>query len=346
MIENQDFDREILFFRYCNGITTPEERELVEKLIVESSLLADELDKVKQAVDVQAKVDEMELCDANHAYSRVHKSLLKRDRGRKLNTVLYLAAAIFVIPLLMTSLIFGYMAFNKNRGDTIYAEIVSAPGVVSQLELPDKSKVWLNSNSRLRYPTEFKDGAREVYLEGEGYFEVRSDKKNPFYVTTESGFKVMAYGTRFNVNTFDNFTETSLAEGNVILLDHDKILKDMLPGEEILYDNLTGKLEVNEVNMPERLAWKDGKIIFRNVPLNKVFDRLGRRYNVEMIIHDEQSVSTNYSSRRVTFTNETIQQIMSYLELAAPIEWKIGPQVQNSDSSLAKQRVDVWFKKE
>ena len=346
MEENQSIDKEILFFRYCHGVATSEEIELVENLIAGSTLLADELNNVKEAVGVQKKIAEMESCNTDTAYSRVHKIIKKKEYRRKLIMGLYRVAAVLIIPLLLTSSIFGYMAFNKIQGEVTYAEIVSAPGTISYLELPDKSKVWLNSNSRLRYPTEFKRGTREVLLEGEGYFEVKSDKKQPFYVATKSGFKVMAYGTKFNVDTYDNITETSLAEGNVALISRDNKIKELQPGEEATYDNVTGQIAVQDINLYEKLAWKDGKIVFRNMPLDKVFNRLSKRYNADIILHDENNLSQKYSSRRVTFTNETIQQIMSYMEIAAPIEWKVSRPVQNSDSTLAKQRIDVWLKKE
>jgi ferric-dicitrate binding protein FerR (iron transport regulator) len=238
------------------------------------------------------------------------------------------------------------MAFHKGRNEIVYAEVVSAPGLVTSFALPDQSKVWLNSNSRLRYPVSFDGNTRKVELEGEGYFEVESDRKRPFYVTTPSGMQVMAFGTRFNVNVQGNMTETILAEGRVALLDNDSLLKELLPGEEALFDNITGTLEMKSVNLSEKLAWKDGKIIFRNAPLDKVFEQLSKRYNVEIVFHDEYNLSEKYSSRRVTFTNETIQQILSYLEIAAPLEWKISPTVQNGDSTLVRQRIDVWLKKE
>jgi ferric-dicitrate binding protein FerR (iron transport regulator) len=343
---NQNIDKEVLFFRYCSGHATSEEKELIEKLVADSALHAEELKRVKQAAGLQEKIEEMESCNVDTAYSSVNKIIGKIERRRTFIRGLYRAAAILVIPLLTTSLIFGYMAFNKKQADVIYAEIISAPGTVSCVELPDKSKVWLNSNSQLRYPTEFRNMEREVQLDGEGYFEVMSDKKHPFYVATKHGLKVMAYGTKFNVNVYDNIIETSLAEGKVAIMNYNSKVKELHPGEEATYDNATGKLYIQDVNMYERLAWKDGKIIFRNMPLHKVFDQLSRRYNVEIVLHDEHNLSENYSSRRVTFTNETIHQIMSYMEIAAPMEWKVSKPVQNSDSTLTKQRIDVWLKKE
>ena len=345
MKENRNMDREVLFFKYCNGIASPEERLLAEKFIADSDTFADELKNVEIAVGIQKKIEEMESLDVHSSYQFTQNKIRKRGRMKKFTTTLYRIAAMLTIPLLISSITFGYMIFNKNRSDVVFVEVASSPGVVSRFELPDKSIVWLNSNSKLRYPVQFTDGKREVEIYGEGFFEVSSDRENPFYVITMSGIKVMAYGTRFNINSYENITEAFLVEGKIDLLNKSGLLKKILPGEEVCIDDLTGKLEVKKINTVEKSAWKDGKIIFRNMPLNKVFEQLSRRYNVEIVLHDEHNLSENYSPRRVTFTNETIQQIMSYLEIAAPIEWKINPTIQNNDSTLAKQRIDVWLKK-
>lgn len=344
MTTNQYTEREDLFYSYCCGTATVEEQLQVERLIADDVSMFDELEKVREAVTLQQRIHRMEALDVPDAFVRVHKTIRNRDRRRKWTVGLYRAAAILVLPLLLSSLIFGYMAFREEPEEIVYAEFVAAPGVVASFELPDQSKVWLNSNSKLRYPVRFEGKTRDVELDGEGYFEVKSDKEHPFFVATLSGIKVMAHGTRFNVSTYDRITETTLAEGKVAVLNNAGVLYELSPGEEASFHHETGRLEIQEVGLQEKLAWKDGKIIFRNAPLDKVFTQLSRRYNVDIVLHDEQRLLEQYSSRRVTFTNETIQQIFSYLEIAAPLEWQVAPLKQNSDSTFAKQRIDVRFK--
>src|SRR5699024_8332285 len=103
-----------------------------------------------------------------------------------------------------------------------YAEI-AATGAVIRYELPDHSVVWLNSGSTLRYPTVFKKENRNVMLKGEAYFEVQADKERPFYVNTPAGLSVYVYGTKFNVNAYedDNSIETVLEKGKVNVVSPD-----------------------------------------------------------------------------------------------------------------------------
>lgn len=346
MTTNQHIERKDLFFRYCHDMVTPEEKWQVEKWVTDEPYVADELDRLRKALAIQEKINRMEAFDVSVAYARVHKEIRNRNRRRRWLAGIYRAAAILAFPLFISSLVFAYLAFHDDPGEIAYTELIAAPGVVARFELPDHSSVWLNSNSKLRYPVRFSGKTREVELEGEGYFEVQSDKNHPFYVTTSSGLKVMAYGTRFNVSAYDRTMETTLAEGKIALLNDTDLLHELRPGEEVTFHHETGRLDVQDVSLHEKLAWKDGKIIFRNAPLDKVFAQLSKRYNVDIVLHDEQHLLEKYSSRRVTFTNETIQQILSYLEIAAPIEWAIAPPEQKSDSTLVRQRIDVWLKKE
>ena len=78
------------------------------------------------------------------------------------------------------------------------------PGTITRLVLPDQSVVWLNAGSRLVYPSVFDEKERKVQLFGEGYFEVEADPEHPFCVSTSEGLRVIAYGTKFNVNAYDD----------------------------------------------------------------------------------------------------------------------------------------------
>lgn len=345
MKEDQNRNREVLFFRYCTGNITVEEKIQVEDMKNSSKELSDELEAVREVITLRNKITEIESYDIPAGYQGVRCTVRKTARRKQFLFQLSRIAAILTIPLLISTVAMGYLTFHKTQDEITYTEVVSAPGLVSLVELPDKSKVWLNSNSILRYPNRF-DGAaiREVELKGEGYFEVQSDKEHPFYVKTTSGMKVMAHGTKFNVNSAHKIVETVLAEGKIALFHFDRKLKELTPGEQALFNNETEQLKVKEINLYEKLAWKDGKIVFRNAPLKEVFEQLSRRYNIDIVLHDEHNQSDKYLSR-VTFKDETIQQIFYYLEIAAPIEWKVSTPIQNNDSTLVRQQIEVWLKK-
>lgn len=345
MKEEMNLDREVLFFKYCNNSATPSEKAWVDQCIAETPAYAEELDAVRHALAVRQNIQELESYDAQVAYRKISKIIGKSSRKQRFMHTLSRIAAIMTLPLLISTLTFGYILYDRVNNETMsFTEVVAAPGTISRFELPDKSRVWLNSNSRLRYPNRFNSKAREVELEGEGYFEVESDPKYPFFVATASDVKVKAYGTAFNVNTKKNKTEAILASGRVAMYHKDRIVGQLTPGEQASFDPTTEKAEMSEVSLLEKLAWKDGRIIFRNAPLDEVLEQLSQRYNMDIILHDEHQQSGQYLSR-VTFTDETLQQIFSYLEIAAPIRWELSSIRMNNDSTLVKQQIDVWLEK-
>jgi ferric-dicitrate binding protein FerR (iron transport regulator) len=344
-MDEQCFEnKEEIFYRYCNDTATPEEKQQVDILIANSPSAAAELELVAHAVSIEKKIRELWSYDTSKGFQQVIRTIRKRRKRFIFRRTISRVAAILLLPLLLSTAVLGYMVFLKPLPATAYAEITAAPGTISRFELPDHSKVWLNAGSTLHYPNPFEGDVREVMLTGEGYFEVHSDRKHPFFVTTASGIKVMAYGTRFNVNAENNKVQTILAEGSVSVYTAGRREIELCPGEQAIYDEVTRKISVSRINLYEKLAWKDGKIVFRNAQLKEVFRQLSRRYNVDIILHDKYRQSEKYSAR-VTFTDETIQQIFTYLEAAAPIKWKISTPEQNTDFTLTRQQIDVWLNK-
>lgn len=335
-------NREDIFYRYCSGEATPGERVRVESLVAADAAAAAELALVAEAVGIERELAALRDCDTERALRRTWRTIGRRRVLSVMRRTMSRAASIAALPLLASTVALGYAAVNDRDAEPTFAEITAAPGSVSRLELPDHSRVWLNAGATLRYPTSFAGDAREVLLTGEGYFEVRSDAEHPFIVSTPCGVKVAAYGTRFNVDTADGGARAVLAEGSVSLLFDDRQPIAIRAGEQAVFDAGTGGISVEATNLYEKLAWKDGRIVFRGATLTEVFRRLEQRYNVDIEMHDPAGLSDRYSAR-VTFTDETIQQIFTYLSAAAPLRWKLVTVPQNDDYSLPRQRIDVWL---
>jgi len=175
-----------------------------------------------------------------------------------------------------------------------------------QITLPDGTRVWLNAASSLRYPTQFGNRERRVYLEGEAYFEVTEmvspDVKGiganvPFLVQSD-GQTVEVLGTQFNISAYsdDKITHTTLVEGrvNVSLSNtnstNDDVSRSLRPGQQsLLHDN---GLQVNNVNVRQFTAWKEGKFVFEEEPLENILKTLARWYDVEVVYQGNRSYGT------------------------------------------------------
>lgn len=168
-----------------------------------------------------------------------------------------------------------------------FNEIIVPFGKFNSLKLSDGTEVWINAGSRMIYPPVFSGKTREVYVQGEAYFEVTKDKSRPFYVKTDK-FRLEVLGTKFCVQADgkeDLFTAL-LLEGSVSLSSgQTKFSK----GQEIKLDpgkiaSLTrnGKsFEIVAVEYPENyIAWKNGYLIFKNEPISELIQRVSRYYNI------------------------------------------------------------------
>lgn len=285
-------------------------------------------------------IKEMESIDVTRAYQRTQK-ILKANRKKQMYSQLMRYAAFLAVPLLLTSLVLGYLYFQKPELAEKYAEVTAATGSVIRYELPDHSVVWLNSGSTLRYPTVFRSDNRNVELNGEAYFEVEADNQRPFYVNTRHGLTVYVYGTRFNVTAYedDSNIETVLEKGKVNVISPDrKTIMQLAPGEQLLYNKQSQKLIKNKVDIYEKVAWKDGKLIFRNASLDDIFKRLSRHFNVDIQFNNKSGKEYKY---RATFRNETLPQILDYLAKSAALKWNTEEAVQQADDTFTKKKIIV-----
>ena len=284
-------------------------------------------------------IKEMESIDVPGAYYQA-KDRIRANRKKSLYNQLMRCAAFLTLPLLLSSLILGYLYFGSAETEGKYAEITATKGSVIRYELPDHSVVWLNSGSTLRYPTVFKKENRMVELTGEAYFEVEADKKRPFYVNTQEGLSVYVYGTKFNVTAYeeDDYVETVLEKGKVNVITPDKETIALTPGEQLHYDRLTQKTAKTKVDVYGKVAWKEGKLIFRNASLEEIFKRLERHFNVEIQLNNKFGKEYKY---RATFRNETLPQILDYLAKSAMLKWKIQEPEQQADDTLTKTKIIV-----
>jgi transmembrane sensor len=321
----------VIFIFMCLYYTKARKMEDNKKTIEEIKALTEDILEY-QSVDVEK------------GYMRIGKRMQKKQGRRIYMQTISRIAVILLLPLLISSIVFSYLYMDQKKqlAQVTYNQVSSAPGTVTRLVLPDQSVVWLNSGSSLSYPSVFSGKERDVKLSGEGYFEVQSDREHPFYVSTDGGVKVMAYGTKFNINAYEDESciEAVLAKGKIDVISRNKTVS-LEPEKQALFDKETGKFTVSSVNLEEKIGWKDGRLVFRNTPLDVVLKKLSKRYNVDIVLHKTSNKEYKY---RAAFTTETVEQILNYLKLTAPIEWTVKGLEQNNDATFARGRIDVYQK--
>lgn len=325
---------------YLEGKLSTDAKLEFERNIENSPELQKELADIRFIWNTSAELKHHHRINTNRNWSELSRRMKNDVFRRRLGGFFRNAAAILLIPLLITS----YLIFEKVKADNDLpveiTELISAPGIVSRVILPDGSEVWLNSGSALSYPTRF-IGKREVFLKGEAYFKVVSDTENRFEVMTEEGLSVSAYGTEFNVNAYNDESHitATLVEGNIEVShpakDDTYVVK---PSHQLAYDRESGEVETSYVNMAVVTGWKDGKMVFRRAGMQEITRRLSRRFNVDIRLEGEEIYGYEYSA---TFTHESLPEILHLLENSAPIRCRIIEPEQTDDLSYTRRIVVI-----
>lgn len=236
----------------------------------------------------------------------------------------YRVAAVLVIGLLLANLIFQ----NFKPELPVYLTSVAPEGSISQTILPDGTMIYLNAGSEIKYDVNTNSKTREVFINGEAWFDVERNEKRPFIVHTPY-YDVKVLGTQFNVKTYEDEENviTTLEEGSIRVLSTDKLkLEEELilkPGEQLVYNKTEQKLHRQKVETRLFTSWKDNKLIFLDMSFSDLVKLLERKYGVDIEVADQSILAGHYSG---TIKNETILEILNIIQHTHPIKYKIQGQ--------------------
>lgn len=177
----------------------------------------------------------------------------------------------------------AYETDNKQAAASVFNTIVTPRGGKYQLTLPDGSKVWMNAESTLRYPTTFNGKTREVFLTGEAYFEIAHNPAQPFHVQVND-MKVEVLGTHFNIMAYENeaANAVTLVEGAVSVSTPAQQV-GLKPGEQMLQESNGNMNVLSDVNVQQVLAWKNGYFQFNSERLDRLMRQIERWYDVSVV---------------------------------------------------------------
>lgn len=216
----------------------------------------------------------------------------------------------------------GQLAYKNGSTSPVanlqYNTISTPRGGQYQLTLADGTRVWLNAESSLKYPTAFSAGERRVTLTGEGYFEVAHDAKNPFFVKA-SGTEVKVLGTHFDVNAYEDESSvnTTLLEGSVKVTSGGGS-KMITPGEQAQVND-KGRIHTSRVDVNEVVAWKDGKFIFEKADIHDVMKQISRWYDVD--VEYRGNISGHFGG--TISKNVHASKVLEMLEFTGGVHFKI-----------------------
>ena len=223
------------------------------------------------------------------------------------------------LVLLLVSALGGTYFYSQREPAVAYRQYRTPAGWPQQLRLADGTLVTLAPQSQLRYPAQFDGPNREVYLEGEAFFEVTKNPHRPFRVHS-GAWVTQVLGTKFNVSAVRGAGQlaVSLIEGKVQVLDSQGSYL-LAPGQQLRTDRATGRIYRQAFNAAKVLAWRSSKLVFQNEKLADVASQLERRYGVKLVFADPATADVRLWA---TFDNEPLAAVLAALRLAGHLSYR------------------------
>lgn len=214
---------------------------------------------------------------------------------------------------------------KQNSTPDLYNEIRVVRGGEYFLILSDGTKVWLNSLSTLKYPVKFFGKERIVELTGEAYFEVAHDPEHRFVVKNRD-YDIRVMGTCFNVSCYDDDDEliTTLVDGNVEISNIKGVPDkgfNLLVNDQLVFNRLNRSVKMQKVDAKAYSSWIEGRFIFENESLEKIFHKLERWYNIDVFFIENDARYFEFTGILPRFEN--FEVMMEMLETISEVEYTI-----------------------
>lgn len=304
-----------LFQNYLSKTATDLEKRELNLWIALNSELQEWLEmQLRESENVMDEAQQIRILE------NIHRKIDKQNQKKFAFPSWLKNAAAIALVLITTGSIFYAIRSNKSE-PTYYSSVEAMRGQKSNITLPDGTKVILNSESTLKYNTDFNQKSREIALDGEAFFEVAKNTNLPFVVEV-GNLSIKAVGTAFNVRAYsnENIVSTTLTEGKVSVKTPYETM-DLIPNERMEFSRDEKKLEKIQLeNAKLSLGWLNDQLSFENTTLAVVASNLSRIYNIEIELSSESIKQQRFTG---IISNNSLQSVLRILSLTSPIRYTI-----------------------
>lgn len=253
--------------------------------------------------------------------SDLDRSEARLPEKRRWLSVAYRAAAAVLLPVCLGMAAWLGLNHADNKASQPPFVVAVDCGQKASLTLPDGTKVWLNSATRLSYGAEYNTSERRVCLDGEAYFEVAKDKEKRFVVCCDD-LEIEALGTAFDVKGYseDQSVTALLAEGSLRVADkaNATLLK---PGEKVVYHKSREAFTKSAVSDVREIDfWRNNMLVFNSAPLSEIAVTLERMYGVKVLFATEELKNVPFSG---TIRNNSLHNVFYIISLTYPLTYDL-----------------------
>jgi transmembrane sensor len=317
-------DHEQIMIRYLQGTCTLEEKMLFEAWLQESADNRKQFYETRllwHASGIEHFRSEGPL---NKALATLNENIQhSRNRRRKSIYVQMMRYAALITGAVLIAWLILILVRHKPQPEALTTVDVSHTDSSQLVVLSDGTHVWLNSNSRITYPTHFSTGNRKVIIEGEAYFDVTHDPEHPFIVHTPT-VDIKVLGTAFNVQAYPNANqaEAVLVRGKIVMADSlGQQLAAVAPGQIARFEKASKQVTLQPVNPDGYTGWRFGQITLPAANLATITRKLATLYPVHFTI--EPSVTDTARYNFIFSKRKAVEEVMETLSFIAPIHYQI-----------------------
>lgn len=306
-----------LYRRYVDDLyTTEDARQLLDSLpnSDDHEILNELSSDIWEEAATQQPLTDLE----REHYKREARQLLKRIEHKK-RTWFRRISIVAISTAALVCLVLGGIHYLKhlNERQIIYMEAATSYGERKQILLPDGTQLTLNSCSHVRYPNNFIGEERKIELEGEGYFQVHRNEKQPFIVSTRR-FDVRVLGTCFDIKSYSSDEVVSVeVESGKVQVDLPEAMMRLKGKEQVLINTISGEYSKRREDRPVAI-WKKGGLRFNSTPIRDVAKELERVYNCRITFADGQF--NNLISGE--HDNKSLEAVLQSIEYTSGIRYK------------------------
>ena len=267
-----------LLYRFFEGTTTIEEEESIRNWIESSD------DNYADFLRERKIYDALLLSTPS--------KISKQSSHQHVTPWILSTVASIALLTIVTALFF----YTENSKSQQHNTIIVPPGQRINVILADNTNVWLNANTKFRYPSKFARKNREVFLDGEAWFDVSKNKKKPFIVKTMQG-EVRVTGTTFNLEAYSKYKNfvTSLFEGSVDIYQNNATLATLKPNQKGMLQN--DHYFISTIDNTDEYLWREGLIAFNNMKLEDILLELEKYFDIQIEVNTKKLPQHRYTGK-------------------------------------------------
>jgi transmembrane sensor len=321
-MEKKDKDIDIdLITRHLSGESSASEEKELKRWLAADPENNKLLDQYRSVWEQLGRIDSVAGIDLDAEWnvleSRIaqHENVISLPAGRNRSASFYIGRIAIAAMLAVILTFSGLYVVNRYSYKTMATMDQS-----EELVLPDGSTVTMNHFSSLKYPRRFSGEIRNIEMEGEGFFEVKSDPDHPFVISTRD-VDIKVLGTSFNVNAYNENedVEVTVATGEVAVTRHGEVPRTIIlkPGNKGVYKKTEETLEITQEIDKNYLAWKTKSFVFEDQTLYDVSMQLNKVYQAEIIITSDSLKDARITT---TFNDQSLDAILNVLSATLDLD--------------------------